>query len=637
MSRQTNIDFRAIFEHAAIGFVHVARDRTFIECNRAFQALVGYSEAELLQRELADITAEPDRTREDELVKNMLASGESCCRLDKRFRHKSGRIVWADLTISAVRTDDGVVDSFLGIVREISDRVAAETTIIEKEHLYRMLFDISPAGILVEDDEGRILDANEAICQSFGYTRDEMVGTTVFGLAPPEKHDLIAANIAAILDGNVLRHEVENRRKDGSQSWMELRETSLQLPGGKRGILCVGNDVTERKRVEAELIAAKEHAERSDQLKDAFIANISHEIRTPLNVIIGYNDLIAELYGPDMQDEHLEYFQSIERSGKRLLRTVEHILNISSIQVGTYRVKLERVDVLATAEILLRDMQSFASSKGLLLEYHPLSAGPLTILADRYSLEQALTNLVDNAIKFTRSGGVTISVSREADRACVTVRDTGIGISEEYLPNIFEKFSQERLGTTRPFEGLGLGMALTKYYVEVNNGMISIESTPGSGTSIRMSYPIEGSSPSGDTAATVAEPAASHPEGEPARKRLLVVEDDIQSQQYMKILLAKHFAVELSSTAKDAWQLLNSTPIDLVLMDISLHGEIDGLQLTRMIREAETLRALPVIALTAHAFPADRQKSIDAGCTDYLSKPFQREQLLSIIAKHIGQ
>jgi CheY-like chemotaxis protein len=115
------------------------------------------------------------------------------------------------------------------------------------------------------------------------------------------------------------------------------------------------------------------------------------------------------------------------------------------------------------------------------------------------------------------------------------------------------------------------------------------------------------------------------------------VEDDIQSQQYMKILLAKHFAVELSSTAKDAWQLLNSTPIDLVLMDISLHGEIDGLQLTRMIRDAETLRALPVIALTAHAFPADRQKSIDAGCTDYLSKPFQREQLLSIIAKHIGQ
>ena len=117
--------------------------------------------------------------------------------------------------------------------------------------------------------------------------------------------------------------------------------------------------------------------------------------------------------------------------------------------------------------------------------------------------------------------------------------------------------------------------------------------------------------------------------------RILVVEDDIQSQQYMKILLSRHFAVETSSSAKDAWQLLHEKPIDLVLMDISLHGDIDGLQLTRMIREDEILRALPVIALTAHAFPADREKSIDAGCTDYLSKPFQREQLMTIINKYI--
>ena len=167
--------------------------------------------------------------------------------------------------------------------------------------------------------------------------------------------------------------------------------------------------------------------------------------------------------------------------------------------------------------------------------------------------------------------------------------------------------------------------------------MISIESTPGSRAPIRMSIPNDTPAPAGDAVSTMSDPRASQLETDPVRKRLLVVEDDIQSQQYMKILLAKHFAVELSSTAKDAWQVLNSAPIDLVLMDISLHGEIDGLQLTRMIREAEALRALPVIALTAHAFPADRQKSLDAGCTDYLSKPFQREQLLSIIAKHIGQ
>ena len=167
--------------------------------------------------------------------------------------------------------------------------------------------------------------------------------------------------------------------------------------------------------------------------------------------------------------------------------------------------------------------------------------------------------------------------------------------------------------------------------------MISIESTTGSRAPIRMSIPNDTPAPAGDAVSTMSDPRASHLETDPVRKRLLVVEDDIQSQQYMKILLAKHFAVELSSTAKDAWQVLNSAPIDLVLMDISLHGEIDGLQLTRMIREAEALRALPVIALTAHAFPADRQKSLDAGCTDYLSKPFQREQLLSIIAKHIGQ
>jgi PAS domain S-box-containing protein len=886
MSRLPSIDFREIFEQAAVGFVHLSRNRKFLECNRAFQELVGYSQAELLQMELADLSTEEDRTRETELVRHMIASGASSCRLEKRYRHKNGRVVWVDLTISLVRADDGTVDSYLGIAKDISNRIAAETeghenelryrtlaehapdaifiigadytiryanaaaasmlglpsealvgkseqqlfppevsarhaqsisevfasgtqlvredcipggehelwletkllpivdatgrinsifglsrditerkqseaeaarwrqryelvteasgqvvydydvptgsiiwsgsihsvlgyeaaemaggigqwtsmihpddreaatreldhcekemrpydieyrfihksgrwiwihdrgffatgdtgnvcrmvgtmtdisarveaeaTLMEKEKLYRMLFDISPAGILVEDAEGRILDANEAIRQSFGYTREELIGTSVYKLASPENHELIASNIAAILDGNVLRHEVENRRKDGSQSWMELRETSMLLPSGERGILCVGNDVTERKRVETELIAAKERAERSDQLKDAFIANMSHEIRTPLNVIIGYNDLIAELYSDAMRDEHVDYMQSIERSGKRLLRTMEHILNISSIQVGTFRVHYERVDVLSTAEALLLDLQPIASAKGLALVYEPSCDGPLCILADRYSLEQALSNLLDNAIKFTQRGGVTIEVSRNEARACIAVRDTGIGISDKYLPNIFEKFSQERHGTTRPFEGLGLGMALTKHYVEVNNGMISIESTPGSGTSASMSFPIEKTNvpPEADEA-----PGASRPQPETTRRHLLVVEDDVQSQQYMKILLSKHFAVQVSSTAKDAWRILHESTINLVLMDISLHGEIDGLQLTRMIREDEALRTLPVIALTAHAFPADRQKSIDAGCTDYLSKPFQREQLLTIIEKHIA-
>ena len=391
----------------------------------------------------------------------------------------------------------------------------SQSLLKEQLWLFSIAVDQSPISIVVTDPAGRIEYVNPGFEKSSGYTFDEVRGQTPrflkSGYTSPEQYKQLWEMISS---GENWRGEFHNRRKDGGFFWESATISPIRAESGEiLHFVAIKQDITERKRAEMELIAAKERAERSDRLKDAFISNMSHEIRTPLNVILGYTDLIEMELGARISQGEGLYFQSITRAAKRLMRTVENILTISSMEVGEYSFEKRDLDLVAEAYHLFMEMRLLAIEKRLEIDFIN-ECGSAMIHVDPVTFNDALANLLDNAIKFTSEGGVTVRVYRTYGAACITITDTGIGISEEYLPRLFATFSQEDIGTTRRFDGLGLGMALTKKYIDINGATIDVTSRKGVGTSVTVRFSEVVDEPSRPN---MLRPAKAIPEGIPVQ------------------------------------------------------------------------------------------------------------------------
>ena len=231
------------------------------------------------------------------------------------------------------------------------------------------------------------------------------------------------------------------------------------------------------------MVKAKERAEESDRLKSVFLAQVSHEVRTPLNVVLNYNSIISETIEEKLPGELDSELKAVDNGGKRLLRTIDLILNMSLIQTGNYKVNLEKIDLNDLLKRLINEFNSLAKEKNLQLIFDPGESGSF-IFGDEYTLAQTFQNLIDNAIKYTEQGKVEVKIYNNDNNGMINVdiKDTGIGISEEYIPNLFKPFSQEEEGYSRKFEGNGLGLALTRKYIELNNADIKVKSIKGKGT-----------------------------------------------------------------------------------------------------------------------------------------------------------
>jgi PAS domain S-box-containing protein len=389
----------------------------------------------------------------------------------------------------------------------------SQSLLKEQLWLFSIAVDQSPVSIVVTDPAGNIEYVNPRFEKTSGYTFEEVRGTSPrflkSGYTSPEQYKQLWEVIST---GQDWRGEFHNRRKDGALYWESATISPIRAETGEiLHFVAIKEDITDRKRTEMELIAAKERAERSDRLKDAFISNMSHEIRTPLNVILGYTDLIEMELGNRISQGEGLYFQSITRAAKRLMRTVENILTISSMEVGEYSFEKRDLDLVAEAYHLFMEMRLLAIEKHLEIDFMN-ECGSAMIHVDPVTFNDALANLLDNAIKFTNEGGVTVRVYRTYGSACITISDTGVGISEEYLPRLFATFSQEDTGTTRRFDGLGLGMALTKKYIDINGATIDISSRKDVGTSVTVRFSEVQSEPSRPN---TLRPAKAIPEGTP--------------------------------------------------------------------------------------------------------------------------
>lgn len=513
------------------------------------------------------------------------------------------------------------------------ERLQAEQALRSSEAQFRLLLEGLPLPVAYLNAKREVTFLNDQFVEVFGYSYSEVASCTAWWKKsfPNETRRNIALedwnNRMRKAKGNsdqIIRGEYFVKNNSGEELCIVLSAIHIG-----ENLLVTFEDVTQRRKDEQELIMAKEKAEESERLKTAFLANMSHEIRTPLNGIIGFTSFLKT---PDLSfEDRMDYINVIEKSGHRLLNTVNDIVNLSKIEAGQIAVDLQETNINEQTEFVYNFFQAKMAEKGLdFSASNGLSDKDAIIRTDIEKVYAILTNLVNNALKFTTTGQVHFGYIQKANMLEFFVQDSGPGIHEENQQLIFERFRQGNESLQRHFEGSGLGLAISKAYVELLGGKICLRSSLGQGAEFRFTVPYI---PSGVQPATHA--PKQWPGGSVMDKKLkiLVAEDDATSMKLMELTL-QPFCRELihATTGVEVLESLKvHSDIDLVLMDIHM-PVMDGYTATRQLRTAH--KDLLVIAQTSFGMDSDRDKALQAGCNDYISKPIDPKVLYQLILKH---
>ncbi|MFO7873016.1 MAG: ATP-binding protein [Bacteroidales bacterium] len=387
-----------------------------------------------------------------------------------------------------------------------------------------------------------------------------------------------------------------------------------------------------------DLMEAKEKAEESDRLKSAFLANMSHEIRTPMNGILGFADLLKE---PDLKSENRhKYLEIIEKSGVRMLNIINDIVDISKIEAGQIELNMGESNIAEQIEYVYTFFKPEAEAKKIRLSYtNPMSVKGAIIKTDREKVYAILTNLVKNALKYTEKGsielGYNLKTRGESNVLEFYIKDTGIGISEDRQEAIFERFIQADIADKMAYQGAGLGLAISKAYVEMLGGEIWVESEEGKGTTFYFTLPYK--TDHQETDAQNVDESAREKKDQVKNLKILIVEDDDLSAMLMSEYVQTIGGKEILQAGNDteAVKICKNHPdIDLILMDIKM-PEMGGHEATKQIREFN--KEVVIIAATADGLTGDREKSVESGCSDHLAKPISKTELQALIQKYFGK
>ncbi len=614
--------YRSLFENIPIGVYRSSPGGQVIMANEALVSMLGFdSVADFKAFDLERVYDGPEgRGRFREL---MVRNG-GVDQFESILLNRDGRKVYVRENARASFDENGNVMYYEGTVEDITEHLRAKQALRASEERFRALVQHSTDTITVIDREGIIQYQSPSVRQNLGFEPDQTVGLSFMHLVHPKHQQHVQSLFERGLEqpGEFGAVEFWCRHASGHYIYVEAVGTNMLDNPWINGVVLNSRDVTERKRSEVALVKAKEQAEEVARMKSAFLANMSHEIRTPLTGILGFAGVLAE----EVEDEHREFVQLIEKSGKRLLETLNSVLDLARLEADQMEVDVDQLDVGEQVEEVVRLLTPLASEKGLHLETIVEAPGVQARL-DSGCLNRILNNLVGNAIKFTASGSVTARVTADSKRVTIQVEDSGIGIDEEFLPNLFEEFKQESTGIGRSHEGSGLGLTITRRLVEIMHGTIEVESEKGVGSTFTVSFPRV------DTVIPKAEAEPELSNGAPAanQARVLVLDDNESARLLIERMLRGSFAADIAGSFTEALGYARAKDYDIVLLDIHLSEDESGVELMEELRAMPAYQDVPIIAFTAFALPGDRDRFLNEGFTGYLSKPFTKQQLLDIL------
>jgi PAS domain S-box-containing protein len=645
--RSVELPDRLLFEHnPQPTMVYERGSLRILAVSNAAVAAYGYTREELLGMTIKDLVPAEDvaeferflEARVSAELPGLVAAGRH------RHRYKDGTVIDVE-TMSDDLEVDGRPARIL-LCQDVTERTRAMAELVttreqlrRSEERYRGLFEKNPQPMVVYDRRTlEIVSCNDAMVAGYGYTADELRSMTVLDLQPSEDVESLREYLLGNPGGSRpeladARHGYpgRHRRRDGSIIEIEVTSENLDLDG-RRCRVALYSDVTERKRAAEEVVVARDQALAASREKSGFVASVSHEIRTPMSGVMGMAEL---LLGTDLDDEQRDYAQQVLRSGEQMLAIINDLLDLSKIETGNLELEIADFDLRELLERACSSARLAAQAKDLAFAIEVDEAVPDRLRGDGRRLGQIALNLAANAVKFTAEGAVMVSVGSRpgADGATalrVEVADSGIGIDPVHLERIFDPFAQAEVATTRLYGGSGLGLAIARQLTELMGGRISAQSELGAGSTFVVEVelaPAAAAAVPRETDETAAASWAQPPQ-------LLVVEDSQVNQLVAARALERcGCEVDVVSDGLEALEVLESRTYDAILMDCQMPG-LDGYKTTAEIRRREEgVRHTPVIAMTAQAMDGDRERCLEAGMDDYLTKPLRHGELVGALQR----
>lgn len=637
--------FRTVFDHAPIGIPVVSPSGKFLYANPVFQKMLDYSEEELKQLSVFDITFPEDHALTEKVIENLRGGRSKVQRqmVEKRYLAKNGKIVWARTVVSPVKSDSGDLLYSIVIVEDISVEKRAAEELRKTTETLHGLFQASPLAIISLDKTGVVNVWNSAAKTLFGWEESEVIGSMIPIVGKHQWIQSCELRKQLMLGEVGAGMELVRYRKDGTAINIGVFAfPQHDAQGEVCGITAFIQDITQRKKELAELRGAKEAAEEASHAKTEFLANISHEIRTPLGAILGFTEILRD---SGLNESQRHWIESIRRNGLHLLSLIEDILDLSKVESGVMHIEKTWFSLSSEIEGVINSLRPQAERKGLAFALRYQTKVPQKIFSYAMGLRQILMNIIGNAIKFTEQGGIEVHIffdERCESQIRILVMDSGIGIGPAQQQRLFKPFSQADSSTARKYGGTGLGLVLSKRMANALGGdLVLVKSAPNEGSCFEITLDagprekFQWFSPQSI-------------EGRFRRREKMLIDtghsenihiDDlrillIEDSQDNRVLL-RHFLERAGGTVTEAIDGIQGVSMalgdnfDVVLMDIQMPG-LDGYQATQKLRDSGYDK--PIIALTAHAMVEERDRCLTAGCDAYLSKPVEPAQLISTVA-----
>lgn len=598
--------------------------------------LLGKDDFDFYPKEIADGFFADDQS--------VLITGEPVINREEYILDENGEKRWLLSSKLPLRDKDDKIIGLVGIGRDITKRKQVEESLKEREEYYRFIVETTNSVMYrLNYASMKYEHLDESIKNLIGYTPEEINEIGFKNLIIKiSKYHVEKINVDILIDerkqGKTLEWRADYlvKAKDGKLVWLADHSFPLTNESGAIfGSFGVLRDITESKNAEQDLLQAKERAEEMNRLKSNFLANMSHELRTPLNGILGYAEILTSMLD---NPEQIEMIEGIYQSGKRLSETLKFILDLSDAETDKIEVVSKTIEVIQAVKNSINSFIPEAAKKNILLETI-VKGENLYGSLDENLFMRVIYNLVDNALKFTKKGKISVEIGPEVIDAkewfYVKIKDTGIGIPSDKIDLIWEEFRQVSEGLTRSFEGPGLGLTISKKAVNLMHGQISVESELGTGSTFTIKFPAVSAFPQkGEISEEKPIDKLQKIKVDDKKTDLplaLYVEDDFANRHIVKLFLKNVCDLETAEEGETALKLAAEKKYEIILMDINLGGEMNGMEVVKEILKMPQYIHTPIIAVTAYAMDKDKDEFLKSGFTHYISKPFKKDEIVNLV------